>query len=81
MTNLKSKLKLLAQRQLRYANNLNAVNAEIENLLNANNIKAENLNYIYLLTEPHILYNHLIEIAENYKIKKEYKLNIINKIN
>lgn len=78
MASFKSKLKLLAQRQLRYANNLISVNAEIENLLKEEGIKNENLNCVFLLTEPYILYNHLIEIANNYKNKKDLRLNIIN---
>ena len=77
MSSIKSKLKMLAKRQLRYANNLIHVNAEIENLLKEENIKNQNLNCIYLLSEPSILYNHLIEIADNYKNKKNFKLEII----
>ena len=77
MPSIKSKLKMLAKRQLRYANNLIKVNAEIENLLKEENIKNQNLNCIYLLSEPSILYNHLIEIADNYQNKKNFKLEII----
>ena len=77
MVSFKTRLKMLAKRQLRYTNNLINVNAEIENLLNKENIKNQNLNCIYLLSEPHILYNHLIEIANNYQNKKDFKLEII----
>ena len=77
MSSIKSKLKMLAKRQLKYAKNLIKVNAEIENLLEKENIKNQNLNCIYLLSEPHILYNHLIEIADNYQNKKNFKLKII----
>ena len=54
MAGLKSKLKMLAQRQLRYANNLMSVNTEINNLLEKEGIITENLNCIFLLTEPQI---------------------------
>lgn len=77
MPSIKSKLKMLAKRQLRYAKNLIYVNAEIENLLKEENVENQNLNCIYLLSEPHILYNHLIEIADNYQNKKDFKLEII----
>ena len=81
MAGLKSKLKILAQRQLRYANNLMSVNAEINSLLEKVGIENENLNYVFLLTEPQILYDHLIEIADNYQNKKTFRLNILqNKI-
>ena len=76
MAGLKSKLKMLAQRQLRYANNLMSVNTEINNLLEKEGIITENLNCIFLLTEPQILYDHLIEIADNYQNKKTFRLNI-----
>ena len=76
MAGLKSKLKILAQRQLRYANNLMSVNTEINNLLEKEGIITENLNCIFLLTEPQILYDHLIEIADNYQNKKTFRLNI-----
>ena len=78
MKNMKSKLKLLAQRQLRYANNLMSINAEIDKLLNENNIEHENTNIIYLLTEPTIIYKHLIDIADNYQNCKKFKLDIVN---
>ena len=77
MVGFKTRLKMLAKRQLRYANNLMSVNAEIENLLKEENIKNQNMNCIYLLSEPNILYNHLIEIADNYQNKKDFKLEII----
>ena len=76
MAGLKSKLKMLAQRQLRYANNLMSVNTEINNLLEKEGIITENLNCVFLLTEPQILYDHLIEIADNYQNKKTFRLNI-----
>ena len=78
MAGFKSKLKLLATRQLRYCRNLISINAEIVKLLEENGITYKDIaSSMFLITEPEIIYEYLNNIANNYQNTKDFNIETI----
>ena len=82
MAGFKSRLKLLALRQQRYAKNLNNVNGEITKLLEEQGISYKDINNnTILMCEPEIITEHLFYIADNFENTKNFNIDTILNIN